>query len=83
MNSIEVASPPSYIEKEKEDWLHQLQPCTGLGGPKRTHVVEVNEGPSSQIIRHKRRKDDGPLAICCGWVVEHQIGILLPLLTFF
>jgi acyl-CoA-dependent ceramide synthase len=24
--------------------------------------------------RKARRKDDGPLAIMCEWVVEHQIG---------
>jgi hypothetical protein len=30
-------------------------------------------------IRHKaRRKDESPLALCCAWLVEHQIGMGTP-----
>lgn len=29
------------------------------------------------LVRRKvRRKEDGPLALCCEWVVEHQIGTI-------
>jgi acyl-CoA-dependent ceramide synthase len=31
--------------------------------------------PRSLIIKRKaKRKDDGPLEIVCGFIVEHQIG---------
>jgi very-long-chain ceramide synthase len=29
----------------------------------------------TMIVKRKvKRKDDGPLEIVCGWIVEHQIG---------
>jgi hypothetical protein len=28
------------------------------------------------IDRKAKRKDDGPLEIFCGWIVEHQIGMI-------
>jgi very-long-chain ceramide synthase len=31
------------------------------------------------IDRKAKRKDDGPLEILCGWIVEHQIGRNKPL----
>jgi len=80
MNDANVAFS-SYSENRKEneapDWLDQLQPCTGTGGLERTHSSEekFHNSPQAQIIRRKtRRKEDGPLAICCRFVVEHQIG---------
>ena len=33
--------------------------------------------PPTMIIKKKaKRKDEGPLEIVCGWIVEHQLGIL-------
>ena len=33
--------------------------------------------PRTLIINRKaKRKDDGPLEIVCGFIVEHQIGIM-------
>jgi hypothetical protein len=73
----------SAIQHEKEaahEWLHQNgdnvaaieQKLNGGGSgafPERTMIVK----------RKAKRKDDGPLEIVCGWIVEHQIGILGPL----
>ena len=30
------------------------------------------------IERKGKRKDDGPLELTCGWIVEHQIGTMRP-----
>ena len=40
------------------------------------HHTDSTELPQrTMIVRRKtRRKEDGPLALCCEWVVEHQIG---------
>jgi acyl-CoA-dependent ceramide synthase len=33
--------------------------------------------PHTMIRKKKaKRKDEGPLEIVCGWIVEHQLGIL-------
>lgn len=32
--------------------------------------------PSQQI--RAKRKEEGPLEIVCGWIVEHQIGMICP-----
>jgi acyl-CoA-dependent ceramide synthase len=82
-------SDPSAIaairnEKDIEDaneWLHKNgNNIAGIeqkfnGGdstayPERTMIVKRN------VKRKVKRKDDGPLEIVCGWIVEHQIGML-------
>lgn len=30
------------------------------------------------VRRKAKRKEDGPLEIICGWIVEHQIGMIFP-----
>lgn len=82
--------PPGYNDENKKDWISQIQPCTGAGGlTSRTTIHDEKFGLSgegdgeAQIARRKirRRKDDGPLAICCRWVVQHQIGMFHSILS--
>lgn len=44
------------------------------------HLSDAPELPAgTMMVRRKvRRKEDGPLALCCEWVVEHQIGRVIP-----
>jgi acyl-CoA-dependent ceramide synthase len=62
-----------------QDWLHK----SGNNVNEIEHKPEVGhpEGltASPTIIKWKaKRKDDGPLEIVCGWIVEHQIGMRMP-----
>ncbi|PSS28029.1 hypothetical protein M430DRAFT_132140 [Amorphotheca resinae ATCC 22711] len=64
-----------------QDWLHK----SGNNVNEIEHKPEVGhpEGltASPTIIKWKaKRKDDGPLEIVCGWIVEHQIGLSVNLL---
>jgi acyl-CoA-dependent ceramide synthase len=46
-------------------------------GQKHNGDTSVRFTPRTTITKKKaKRKDDGPLEIVCGWVVEHQLGIL-------
>ena len=38
--------------------------------------MSQNRQPSASVKRKQR--DDGPLAVFCAWVVDHQIGTMLP-----
>ena len=74
--------PPSGIHEEQveaaQQWLHQ----NGNNVSSIEHKVReedndsdaYSDAPSMTIKRKTRRKNDGPMEIICGWIVEHQIG---------
>lgn len=43
---------------------------------KKLEAETFSRYPAPTMIPHRKakRKDDGPLEIFCGWIVEHQIG---------
>jgi acyl-CoA-dependent ceramide synthase len=62
---IEVEPQPLYQNGNNIDSIEQkLHGASSDGFPPRTLVIK----------RKAKRKDDGPLEIVCGFVVEHQIG---------
>lgn len=62
---IEFAPGFSYQNGHNIDSIEQkLHGASRDGFPPRTLVIK----------RKAKRKDDGPLEIVCGFIVEHQIG---------
>jgi acyl-CoA-dependent ceramide synthase len=62
---IEIESEMSYQNGHSIDSIEQkLHAGSSDGYPSRTVVIK----------RKAKRKDDGPLEIVCGFIVEHQIG---------
>jgi len=73
-------SSPDFADQNKkveaaQQWLHQngnnisgieqkLGDEDSAGVPARTLVIK----------RKAKKKDDGPLELFCGWIVENQIG---------
>lgn len=58
-----------------QEWFQKDRTIiNGIG--QRGHETESAELTSTTMVvrRKTRRKDKGPLTLCCEWVVEHQIG---------
>lgn len=69
------------LEDEREiahQWLHQNGDNVAAIEQK-LNGSQKGAYPARTIIvkRKVKRKDDGPLEIVCGWIVEHQIGMPL------
>lgn len=70
------------IQNEKleaaQEWLHQNG--DNLGGIEFTPAVgDAEDGYTAHTmtVRRKAKKnEDGPLEIICGWIFQHQIGML-------
>jgi hypothetical protein len=58
-----------------QNWLHENGENV-LGIEQKLSLRDSNGYPARTMItkRKAKRKDDGPLEIVCGWIVEHQIG---------
>jgi hypothetical protein len=78
-NTQQQQQHPSYDEKILSERLHQNDGHI-LGTEQK--VEDINPGglPSRTMVprRKNRIKEDGPLAILCGWAVQHQIGRMFP-----
>jgi acyl-CoA-dependent ceramide synthase len=71
-----AATPNEKIEAERDvlyrnrdgiaDVEHRINGGAAESFPPRTPILK----------RKAKRKDDGPLEIVCGWIVEHQIGMM-------
>lgn len=73
----------SEIQNDKLDaaheWLHQNgNNVTGIEQKLEPGNAGEKEyaAPIMTVRRKVKRKEDGPLEIICGWIVEHQIGRL-------
>jgi hypothetical protein len=71
-------------EDLKHDTVEEITYRNGnhiVGIEQKINAADAVELPSSTMgVRRKvRRKEDGPLALCCRWVAEHQIGIWIHL----
>jgi len=65
------------IQTEALNSLSQESDILNPIGQKHNGDISVRFTPRTIITKKKaKRKDDGPLEIVCGWVVEHQLGIL-------
>jgi hypothetical protein len=80
-----VMSDPSAVaamQNEKamaHEWIEQNdENVNGLRKKLNDDVSQVFPARTVVIDRKAKRKDDGPLEIFCGWIVEHQIGIKKP-----
>jgi SPX domain protein involved in polyphosphate accumulation len=59
-----------------QEWLRKN--CDNISGIEQKLAGGDEAGfpaPTMSIKRKTRRKDDGPVEILCGWIVEHQIGM--------
>lgn len=67
------------LEQEKEaahEWLHQNGDNVAAIEQKLNTECDGSFPDRTMVLKRKlKRKDDGPLEIVCGWVVQHQIGI--------
>jgi acyl-CoA-dependent ceramide synthase len=74
-----TATPDGKIEIDTApEWSYQNGGISGVNEVEKKLEAETFSGyPAQTMIPHGRkakRKDDGPLEIFCGWIVEHQIG---------
>lgn len=72
-------TPDGKIEIETAPaWSYQNGGISGVNEvEKKLEAETFSRYPAQTMIPHGRkvkRKDDGPLEIFCGWIVEHQIG---------
>jgi len=82
MNDINRTSPVDFAVLEEpeapQNWVVQE-------GSKAADVednvhdnCDVVYPPQTTIMQHKaRKKEEGPLALMCEWIVEHQIGMII------
>ncbi|PMD63312.1 longevity assurance proteins LAG1/LAC1 [Hyaloscypha bicolor E] len=64
-----------------QEWIDQNdENANGLRKKLNDDVSQVFPARTVVIDRKAKRKDDGPLEIFCGWIVEHQIGLSVNLL---
>ena len=63
-------------ESENEHGTENGENTSGMGEKLAldTWTIERFPGPTMAMKRKTRQKDEGPLEIVCGWIVEHQIG---------
>ena len=71
------------IQNEKvsaaHEWIDQNdESINGLEKKLNDGVAQAYPARTVVIDRKAKRKDDGPLEIFCGWIVEHQIGMIKP-----
>jgi acyl-CoA-dependent ceramide synthase len=71
------------IQNEKvsaaHEWVQQNGENTnGIEQKLNNGVSQAYQARTSVIDKKAKRKDDSPLEIFCGWIVEHQIGIIMP-----
>jgi acyl-CoA-dependent ceramide synthase len=69
------------IQNERIEAAHVWLPQNGdnVSGIEQKLSGQGSDGfpARTMIIKRKaKRKDDGPLEIVCGWIVDHQTGIL-------
>jgi hypothetical protein len=76
------SSAVAAMQNEKamaHDWIEQNdENANSLRKKLNDDVSQVFPARTVIIDRKAKRKDDGPLEIFCGWIVEHQIGIKKP-----
>jgi hypothetical protein len=76
------SSAVAAMQNEKamaHDWIEQNdENANSLRKKLNDDVSQVFPARTVVIDRKAKRKDDGPLEIFCGWIVEHQIGIKKP-----
>ncbi len=71
------------IQNEKvsaaHEWIEQNDEHTN-GSEKKPNESFSQAYPTRTIVidRKAKRKDDRPLELICGWIVEHQIGTMRP-----
>jgi len=71
------------IQNEKvlaaHEWIEQNDEHTnGLEKKLNESLSQAYPARTVVIDRKAKRKDDGPLELICGWIVEHQIGTMRP-----
>lgn len=66
---IEAASDKSYQNGKNPTILEQK----AAGPPSARYPMRT-----VPVKRKAKKKDEGPLEIVCGWIVEHQIGMIPP-----
>lgn len=76
-----VASFETQREKleQAHEWLHQNgNNVLGIEQTIGTNDAGEEEyaAPMMTVRRRPRRKEDGPLEVICGWIIEHQIGMI-------
>lgn len=71
------------IQNEKLDQAHEWLHRNGnnVSGIERKFSPDDAEGEyaarTMTVRRKAKRKEDGPLEIICGWIVQHQIGTIV------
>jgi acyl-CoA-dependent ceramide synthase len=75
MNPSSIDSKDSETLEAAHEWLHQ-NGNNVAGIEQKLSYRDSEEFPARQMIikRKVKKKQDGPLEIICGWVVENQIG---------
>jgi very-long-chain ceramide synthase len=68
------------IQNEKvsaaHEWIEQNdENANGLEKKLNDSISQAYPARTVVINRKAKRKDDGPLELICGWIVEHQIGM--------
>jgi acyl-CoA-dependent ceramide synthase len=65
--------------EQAREWLHQNGKTVGGIGQKIGMNNDGGEEYAAHMMtgrRSTKRREVGPLEIICGWIVEHQIGIV-------
>ena len=76
----DISATPE-IQNERIDPVHERlhqngDNVSGIEQKLSRHGSDKFPARTMIIKRKAKRKDDGPLEIVCGWIVEHQIGML-------
>lgn len=87
MNDINRPSPVDFAVLEEseasQNWVIQEgSKAADVEEDKIHDNCDVVYPPQTAIMQHKaRKKEDGPLALMCEWIVEHQIGMIIQALV--
>ena len=71
MSNSPVSTPSSSISDETG--ATEIEPQWPSKGQQYNNIGEKSLNPAA-FRRKVKRQDDGLLAICCEWIVQHQVG---------
>jgi acyl-CoA-dependent ceramide synthase len=74
--SEKIEAQESERESENEHEIENGENISEIGGKMVLAAGNTERflGPKMAVKKKTKQKDEGPLEIVCGWIVEHQIG---------
>lgn len=74
--SIAVAESKVEVAQETPEWSHHNGNIIAPLEKTLDHNPPAGlQTPPMFVHKKAKRKDDGPLEIFCGWIVDHQLGM--------